>query len=563
MYYERKYYHYSPRILIDAVINKTAEELSAYYPDYMLICKHGYDETYGCEALGIACRYCGLETVKVLVEQYGVSFLISERKSETSSYQLSLLKIFSRGEECLKGADFINELDLRKRLRCENGKYRRFLPNKERVNILRYLYQEREHIGFDAESVLYYAYLSCDDIIVSELKKFGVSLSEKMTSVLTTGRGVSGSVGTWSEFCLIISHLDPHKAVHVLKGLFTELSGGKFYYSKVILSIADMFPDDVKLFDFILNIIDNSKINKAQYLRDIIDANALERLSVVADRGWLGYPKRRDEMIEYSAKREKTECTAFLLDFKNRTADLATEQAKAEKKLERELNAAPDSVIALRHLWSYKKREDGTLIITRYKGNQTVVTVPEKIGRNIVTAIDENLFVPRSELVNESSNPCNTVIEVRLPDSINEIRPRAFYHCINLQSVNIPDGVSEIGDYTFANCLKLEKIDLPNSIKLIGDSAFSNCEAMKTFVIPEGVEKIGIPFGGCSALETVELPRSLKEIGSDYMTLKRKSLFNKSPRVNFIVPRDSFAEKYCKSRKASITYKEDDNAERS
>ena len=50
-------------------------------------------------------------------------------------------------------------------------------------------------------------------------------------------------------------------------------------------------------------------------------------------------------MIAYASEKGKTEILAWLLDYKNRTADFAAEQKKADRKLMQELNCAPDSVL--------------------------------------------------------------------------------------------------------------------------------------------------------------------------------------------------------------------------
>ena len=47
----------------------------------------------------------------------------------------------------------------------------------------------------------------------------------------------------------------------------------------------------------------------------------------------------------------------------------------------RELNASPDSVSELKKIWSYIKREDGTLVITSYKGDKTEVTYYHRLNR--------------------------------------------------------------------------------------------------------------------------------------------------------------------------------------
>lgn len=67
-------------------------------------------------------------------------------------------------------------------------------------------------------------------------------------------------------------------------------------------------------------------------------------LEIAVKYGWLKAPRKRDEMIQYAAEQQKKECAAFLPEFKNRTADLAAEAEKAEKKLMRGLSADPNSL---------------------------------------------------------------------------------------------------------------------------------------------------------------------------------------------------------------------------
>lgn len=46
-------------------------------------------------------------------------------------------------------------------------------------------------------------------------------------------------------------------------------------------------------------------------------------------------------MIAYAAEKKAAECSAYLLDFKNRTADFSAERAKAEKRLNASLTPRP------------------------------------------------------------------------------------------------------------------------------------------------------------------------------------------------------------------------------
>ena len=109
---------------------------------------------------------------------------------------------------------------------------------------------------------------------------------------------------------------------------------------------------------------------------------------------------------------------------------LEREEQKTKDKAENEPSAAE-----LKKIWSTKKREDGTLIITSYKGTDLQVTVPKQIGKSLVTAIG-TFFSWRDRQVQ------NSITEIILPDSITLIEGSAFdycdSHCNSLTSVHIP-----------------------------------------------------------------------------------------------------------------------------
>ena len=110
----------------------------------------------------------------------------------------------------------------------------------------------------------------------------------------------------------------------------------------------------------------------------------------MAQAGWLSTTTKREKLIEFARTNKKTDMLAWLMDFKNRTVDVQAETAKEEAKLIKELAEDPSSVSALKKVWSYKKLDDGTLIITSYKGAAIDVEVPAVIGKAAVTVIGED-----------------------------------------------------------------------------------------------------------------------------------------------------------------------------
>lgn len=475
-------------------------------------------------ALGLACRFCGYEAVKVLVEG-GATFAIPKNEkveqhyhcysgmkyaNYRSNYALYLLNITKqiKGATCCKGLRFPVQAAKSDRT------YRQLRSDSERAKVLKYLCENKDRISFNPSELLYYAIFAEDSFIVEELKKRGVKLLDKRVDIMTDGGRISDSY--WFEWSKMMSKLDDSSYLPVMKRLKEEIGGRYFHCSGKVYDITkDRFSND-SILDFFCASFKTDKLNKTQLLRDLIDANAVRSLSIAEKLGWLSNLRRRDEMIEYARRSENhVECLAFLLDFKNRTADFAAEREKAEKKALRELNADPNSVTELKKIWSFKTQEDGTLIITGYKGKQTDVTVPSMIGKKAVTAIGKSAFsstAPR--LDSEQAELRESITKVILPDGIRSIGEFAFYLCRKLSDINFPDSVVEIGDCAFTSC-DLSEIAVPDTVKKLGTNVFSSCHKLHTAVLPKNITEIGSQmFGNCSTLKNITIPAGVRKIGS-------------------------------------------------
>lgn len=523
--------------LEDAVLNSSPEEIAR-------ICAEIGKAELSAMALGIACRYRGVECVKALVEG-GASFDVQFRNhmidtygSFGDDYSVMLLDNFPKNGIAL----FVDTPIIYKSVKRADGTALEPLPFEKRAETVRYLCEYGEKADFVPGELLFYAILFKDERMTAELKKLGAGLTEYRRKLLTEN-GKPDHLRIWTS---LLGGLSVTNFVPVLSRLAEELGGEKFHNTKGIYdAVSDKlyYPDNLK---FYLDNFDSPTPNKTKIMQSAIDNNSVEGLAFAGSAGWLKQPKKRDEMIEYASERKSAECTAWLLDFKNRTADLAEERFKAEKKQERELNASPDSVAVLKTLWSYKKREDGTIIINGYKGAQTEIVVPAKIGKSPVTEIGKEAFSPfHGGVIVKNGRFLKTITSVTLPDSVTEIGESAFDSCYALRSVNIPEGVTEIGSYTFS-ATAIEKIDLPNGLKIIGDHAFWKCGALRSLVIPEGVEIIGgKALADCGELETVELPCSLEEIG----LWNDDHIFSGDDKLTVTVPPGSFAEECCRDLK--------------
>ena len=160
--------------------------------------------------------------------------------------------------------------------------------------------------------------------------------------------------------------------------------------------------------------------------------------------------------------------------------------------------------------------DDGTYRcgIKAYLGNDTNITIPDKINGIEVGSIKERCF--------KNSN----IESVTLPSSVTLIEQQAFYGCDNLKSINLSN-VKSIGTEAFTNCPSLtDNIDL-SSVEMISerglagtyfktmnlpkctdirDSAFEDC-TMQKIVLNNATNLGSNVFKNCKNLEMIYAPK--------------------------------------------------------
>lgn len=521
-------------LLQRAVINSSVEELTRIYGEL------GFVEM-SAPALGLACRFRGLDVVKCLVKE-GASFDFpsTEEAEETyhcyagtkkgdyrTNYSVYLLKAFGKRPNlplyCLTG------MVMEQQMAREDGSQLTFLPDGERASVLKYLLDNREKIAFHPEELLYYAIFYRDTVLVNELKRQQIRIPEKRVAVIADGAFSPNRY--WDEYVDLTRQLTGGDYLEVIQQLASELDGKLFRYTEGILDATKKRFCVGMIFEFFLAHFNQEKMNKSAIMRGLIDVEAAEAFQVVEREGWLAAPRKRDEMIAYASEKGKTEILAWLLEYKNRTADLAAEQEKADRKLMQELNCAPDSVLALKKLWNYQKQEDGTLLITNYKGTSVEVTVPERIGRSVVTAVggasfgrsflgilvDQKLKVTLPKTLRYifgcAFQRLEGLEEIQIPDGVETIGHYAFSECNRLRNITIPDNVKKISDHAFWRCSLLEHITIPAQTKIIGLMAFEECSSLESVTISEGVKALDArAFGNCRSLKSVTIPSTIEKI---------------------------------------------------
>ena len=162
--------------------------------------------------------------------------------------------------------------------------------------------------------------------------------------------------------------------------------------------------------------------------------------------------------------------------------------------------------------WIYKLEDDGTITITRYKGTDKEVVIPNYINGVPVKKIDSGIqhslwdesicsarrigyiYVQDNitkvvisdgiEKIESSQTFCasQALTKVIIPTSVKTIESSTFYYCTSLTEVTIPDSITKIGSQAFRNCTALTEITIPNSVTTMEGSVFYDIPSITVHV---------------------------------------------------------------------------------
>lgn len=112
------------------------------------------------------------------------------------------------------------------------------------------------------------------------------------------------------------------------------------------------------------------------------------------------------------------------------------------------------------------------------------------------------------------------ILSVAFPDSLKDIKDKAFSNCKNLERVDFGYGIQYIGSSStmggercFQSCHKLKRIEIPEQVRGIGKKSFMDC-GLEEVIFHEGLKSISSSaFAYCDELKKIFLPDSLQYIG--------------------------------------------------
>lgn len=510
------------------------------------------------KAIGLACRFSGADMVEALLEG-------------GATLNFALTPTLKRKYDCKISINKFDDVNINFAMYLfpefeVEGYDQEIISEVERQNVLKVLYEKD---ATDIQEMLYYAILYNDSAILDTLSDLGVNqLSDHRTDIVA-GRVPMNRLDAFGrndkrEFQEAVKKADEDTLLLMLKRYLKCMN-----VDKIILFPADFYALDFssypfknvfisrycseKLFDFFIQKTSMlERVKTWELLFALVEQNNASGIRYALAEQWISKPKDLESLLTHAQDKKdvKPELIGYILEKQGKSG----EQAKKKEAVSNlSLNLKPLSATELKKIWGTKKLEDGTLIITSYKGEELDVVVPALIGKTEVTAIDAETFSTDAPRISEAQQKTRAnIISVEFPGSIKSIPKNMFYGGYYAKSHNflkriiLNEGVEKIGDHAFDGCSGIEEITIPNSVKEIGNYAFHGCQMLKKIQLPEGIESLPtgvfsntgfvdfvIPetvinfgegiFRECADLSSVKLPDTMKEI-PNYMFLGCTSL---------------------------------------
>lgn len=100
--------------------------------------------------------------------------------------------------------------------------------------------------------------------------------------------------------------------------------------------------------------------------------------------------------------------------------------------------------------------------------------------------------------------PANKFESYKMPNTVDDVRPYAFYGCSKVDTIELSPNISNIPAYAFSGCTGITSMNIPYGVSSIDIKAFENCVNLKDVNMKVSVLSIHeTAFDGCSKLNII------------------------------------------------------------
>lgn len=197
--------------------------------------------------------------------------------------------------------------------------------------------------------------------------------------------------------------------------------------------------------------------------------------------------------------------------------------------------------------------------------NAKKIIIPEKINGYTVTKIEKQAFgeakykkwkviiLPDTiiELKEKAFSMCQNLIYIKLPKNLKKIDNSCFQYCYKLTSIKLPDSVNYIGEGAFYNCILLKNVNIPKSLTTLNSELFYHCISLKDLNVHKKITVIEPKvFERCSA--NLFLQHTIVDKDNPIYKKQGNCIVNKKDGlkvVEFAIKNDSYDQKVAFAKK--------------
>lgn len=390
------------------------------------------------------------------------------------------------------------------------------ISEEDRLAVMQLL-NERNIDGL--HNFYYYSILYDDPAVTEYLRSVGIDVLPSPVLDFMTGKIRVNEIKSIvldpaeDEIRKQLSSADGPALSRIINGLYDTMHAKIPIFRYHLLSTREAvssaaFPTILEKTDLV------SKLSRWDTVRMLIALKNVSGIDYVLQTPWARSTADREFLLQLAREDKDPSPEIVSLVLKSLDEESGSDSILDALSLEPKATKTTD----LKKIWSTRKLTNGTYEIFSYKGTDTQVTVPDRIGGIEVTSIAPTTFQIRGNGVNARiSSLRKNITSIEIPGAIKTIPNEllAGNRGPKLETVILNNGTTHIGKKAFQGCESLVEITLPEGLRSIESGAFEDCKSLKHVEFGKELRNIKAEAFKGTGLEAVKLPENVREVGKE------------------------------------------------